>query len=462
MILRNLIYIYQLEYYEKKRFLTFAYKHLNWFKLSQRDELKWTTRSALIYGLTLLLIIAILVSAFVVGTIWIALLAGFLAIIKLPLVIVLSDILIAPFVLLEKKIITTKAAHFIEEKKRGGLVTIGITGSFGKTTMKNVLVSVLEQQFKIVTFPGNVNTDVGIANYILSHQAAFETAKILICEMGAHRIGDISKLCAIVKPTHSILTAIGECHLERFGSFENIVTGKFELPNHTEKKAYLNTSNSNVKQYAGEKITHEVEVVKVHGKEDVKKIIHLNDFDGLSFELNDTVFRTKIVADYIIDFAAIALTLGRDLGMSSAKMKQGLESVDYIPHRLQIIKNKALNRVIIDDSYNGNYNGFLEGLKVLSRATGRKVVMSSGIVELGQKRSKVVHSELAKQYAKQVDLVLLIKNENTLFVVNEFEKLGYNNFKLYDSAAVAHSDLANVLKNGDTIIFQNDTSDNYA
>ena len=147
--------------------------------------------------------------------------------------------------------------------------------------------------------------------------------------------------------------------------------------------------------------------------------------------------------------------------MATADIKNGFEKTDYMPHRLQIMRNEAENRVVIDDSYNGNYDGFLAGLTVLGRAKGRKVVLTPGIVELGAKRSEQVHTQLAEQYAKNTDMLLLVKNKNTEYTVRALRKMGYNAFKVYDTTQEAHDDLPNVLENGDTILFQNDLSDNY-
>jgi UDP-N-acetylmuramyl pentapeptide synthase len=88
--------------------------------------------------------------------------------------------------------------------------------------------------------------------------------------------------------------------------------------------------------------------------------------------------------------------------------------------------------------------------------------MTPGVVELGSKRSKQVHRALADRYAHEVDLTLLIKTEGTGFVIERFKEIGYNRFKLHKTAKEAHEDLAHVLQNGDTILFQNDVTDNYS
>ena len=462
MIFKNLLYIYQLEHYDKKRFLSFAYKNINWLTLSKRSELDWTIRAGLIFAVsTACIISATMIVYFLHGFQW-SLFSMLLSIVFLPILIVFSDTIIAPLVLLQKNNRILQAKMILQSVKRKGLITVGITGSFGKTTAKQVAVQVLGKKYTIFTFPGNVNTDIGIANYIIKHKSELMEADILIAEMGAYKRGDIKKLCLIINPDYSLTTAIGECHLERFGCFDNIVEAKFELANATKKKIFINTDNENIQKNANAHITGTAAVVRVSGNEKVKRVVHLSNFKGISFTYENTRFTTKIIAEYIIELSVMVFTLAEELGLTAEQMVEGFKKVDFIPHRLEVVRNEEVDRIVIDDSYNGNYDGFLAGLEVLGRAKGRKVVLTPGIVELGAERSEKIHSTLAKKYTETIDLLLLIKNTNTMHILRELRKVGYTAFKMYDSTQEAHDDLSNILENGDTILFQNDITDNYA
>lgn len=461
MILNNLIYIYQLEHYDKKRFIAFAYRNINWFSINKKGGPDWTIRSGLIFSLDILIIISLSITAYYFAGLTQLLLLLFLCFIFLPVMIIFADILISPLVLFQKNKIIRRAQKVIQGNKERGLITIGITGSFGKTSMKNILVNVLKEKYKVFTFPGNINTDVGMAHYLIKHRRKASEADILVSEMGAYKKGEIKKMSEIIKPCYSIITSIGECHLDRFGSLENIISAKFELANAAEKEVFLNYCDDNIKKHAGSKIAGNIKTIKVCGGEESKNIKYLDNFGGIAFEYGGEVFNTKIIADYVVDFFIIAFKIARKLQLSISEIKRGFEKADSVPHRLEVIRNKELDRVIIDDSYNGNYAGFLSGLKILNRAKGRKVVLTPGIVELGRKRSREIHENLAQKYIENADLVLLIKNRNTEFIMDKFKKRGYNNFKAYKTVKEAHNDLANVLKRGDTIIFQNDLSDNY-
>ncbi|MEA1962671.1 MAG: Mur ligase family protein, partial [Patescibacteria group bacterium] len=425
------------------------------------SKLDWTIRSGLIFVLCVLLIILPAIAIFYFSGLSPLLIFSFFCFMALPFIVVFVDILISPLVLFQKNKIVNHAKKIVQSNKQNGLITIGITGSFGKTSMKNVLVNISGEKYKIFTFHGNINTDIGTSRYLIKHQERISKANILISEMGAYKKGDIKKLCDIVNPDYSITTSIGESHLERFGSFKNIVSAKFELANATKKKIFLNICDENIKKYSDLKIDNNIEVIKVCGNKEVKNMRYLENFAGISFEYSGQIFKTKIIADYIIDFSIIAFKIANELKLNISEMKTGFEKMDFVPHRLEVIKNKKLNRTVIDDSYNGNYAGFLIGLDILNRSNGRKIVLTPGIVELGKKRSKEIHFCLSEKYAENVDLTLLVKNKNTDFIVDKFKKIGYNSFKIYKTVKEAHSDLANVLKNGDTIIFQNDITDNY-
>lgn len=461
MIFKNLLLIYQLEHYDKKRFLSFVYRR-NWFTLGKRSELDWTKRVGLIFALcTAFIILSSAIVYFLEGFRGL-LICLVLYVVLLPVFIVIVDTIIAPLVVAQKKNALLLARRVLLEAKERGLITIGITGSFGKTTVKNILMEVLAEKYQVVTFPGNINTDIGVAQYVLKHKSEIARAGVLIAEMGAYKRGDIKKVCYVVEPDYSITTAIGESHLERFGSLKNIISTKFELANATKKKAFVNNDNSAIESHADAEIADGVDVVKVSAEDEVKNVTPLDDFAGVSFTYRGETFSTRLVADYIVGLSALVFALAGELKLTVVDMKSGLAKVDPVPHRLEVLRNEEEDRVVIDDSYNGNYAGFLAGLEVLGRAKGRKVVVTPGIVELGEERSKEVHEELAKKYAEQIDLLLLVKNKNTEYVVRTLRKVGYNTFKVYDTTKEAHDDLGAVLKNGDTILFQNDITDNYA
>ncbi len=431
--------------------MKYAYSHFHWWNLEKRQELKWTAKIRLIYAITLILLAFLLVASFLLFNLWGLIITAILSIIFLPLFILLSLLIIKPLDYYLKNKITREAKNFLSRKK---IITIGITGSYGKTSTKEILSAILSEKFKVIKTPENINTDIGISQFILNNLG---NEDIFIAEMGVHYLGDIDKICEIISPDYSVLTGINESHLERFKNLDNTVREKFNLPQKTKIFSVLNFDDENIKDnYKNFNIRGFAGI----SKNNAGNIRFLDNFKGVKFDYEGESFRCGLLARHNITLILMCANIARILSMDLDEIKRGVEKIKPIDHRLSPIYNPTSNIWVIDDSYNGNFNGFKSGLEVLQRANGRKVVLTPGIVELG-KKSKLIHNEIGKLYAKNADMVLLIKNKITSFIIEGMEKNDFKNYKVYNSTEEAHGDLKNVLKSGDTIIFQNDWSDNY-
>lgn len=453
-IIRGLVYILQRESYDVRRFLVFVYSDWRWWSFEKRQAIDWTQKARAIYFFLLATVICLIALAVSWLKIW-ALAFLVLLIAILPLLTVLVLWLFLPLDYFLKNRVISQAKKILVNNK---IKVIGITGSYGKTSLKEILAVVLQSGFKIVKTPNNVNTDLGIAYFIIANQSALAAADFFIVEMGAYQIGDIAKICNLVNPEYSFLTGINESHLERFGGLQNTIKAKFELAQQTAKKVILNFTDRNVlENYSRFKLADAVGI----DYSSVSELSILSNFSGLSFKYENTTFSTKLLAKHNIILMAMALTLAKELGLDLNKAVAPMAAMPIIKNRLEPIWNNASQLLVIDDSYNGNFDGFKSGLEVLDRASGRRLVITPGLVELGNKKEER-HQEIARLYAaKKIDLVLLIKNSATAFIADEFKKIGFLNFKEYPDAISAHQDLVNVLHAGDTIIFQNDWPDNY-
>jgi UDP-N-acetylmuramoyl-tripeptide--D-alanyl-D-alanine ligase len=453
-IVRGLVYILQRESYDVRRFLAFVYSDWRWWSFEKRQRVDWTQKARAIYYFLLAVVICLI--AFAVSWLQIWVLAFLVLLIAiLPLLTVLVLWLFLPLDYFLKNRVIGRAKKILVNNK---IKVIGITGSYGKTSLKEILAVVLESGFKTIKTPNNVNTDLGIAYFIIANQSALVAADFFIVEMGAYQIGDIAKICALVNPEYSFLTGINESHLERFGSLQNTIKAKFELAERTAKKVILNFTDQNVKgNYSRFKLAAAVGI----DYSSVSEISILSNFSGLSFKYDNITFSIKLLARHNIILMAMALALAKELDLDLNKAIAPIAAMPIIKNRLEPIWNNASKLLVIDDSYNGNFDGFVSGLEVLDRAAGRRLVITPGLVELGNKKEER-HREIARLYAtKKIDLVLLIKNSATAYIKDEFQKISFLNFKEYPDAISAHQDLANVLRAGDTIIFQNDWPDNY-
>ena len=336
MFLRNLIYILQLNLYENKSFLRFSYTHPTWWKLEKRATLVWTIKASLIYALSVFFLIVVLALSF-----WrfgyVGFFVIFLEFVLLPLIISLTNLIMYPLDKYFKKRLIVRAKRVLQKFKE--VTVIGIAGSYGKTSTREILATILGTRFNVFKLEENINTEVGIADFIVKNPNFLEGKDIFIVEAGAYKRGDIKDICDLVHPEYSILTGINESHKERFGSFENIIQAKFELPLFTEKMSVLNLDNERVKKnYKRFNIRNVAEITK----DEVKNVRILENFSGISFEIDGINFQTKLLAKHNISLILAAKKIAETLGMEVKEITSAVSKIEYIPHRLEPIYNKRI------------------------------------------------------------------------------------------------------------------------
>lgn len=455
MLIRNLLYILQLGNYEINNFLKFSYSHWPWYNLQKKGALRWTRKIFFIYFSTLLLISLFIFFSLYVFKYW-GVVMVILLVLFLPILLSVSCLLITPFDLITRNRMI-KRARKILDKHRESLTIIGITGSYGKTSTKEILFAMLERKFRVIKFDGNINTDIGIAAAIIARDIDLTECDVLIVEMGAYRLGDIRKICRYVQPDYSILTGINEAHLEKFGTIDNTIRAKFELPEMTKKVSILNFNDKNVADnYEKFKIKNAI-ILKSDGVE----IQAIENFGGLNFIIDGIVFQTRLLAKHNIDLILLCIEMAKLMGICVSDLVGVIRDIQYFKHRLEPINNPVSGVCVIDDSYNGNLKGFESGLEVLNRALGRRIIITPGLVEQGSAMIDIHHGIGAMYINAGIDLVLLIKNKATKYIVEEMDKRNFRDYKVYETTMAAHADLHNLLRTGDTILFQNDWSDNY-
>lgn len=438
------LYLLQLENYNLRRYWKGYWRKVrNKLYISQRQQIVWTKKIRLIFALSLGLAFLcaltylsnfhnVYVKILIVIGMWL-ILVNLLA----PIFLSLAVLLLWPFDAVAKTFIVSLAKQKISTFKN--LKIIGITGSFGKTTMKECLYPILSQKFKVLKTPENINTPLGISRLILSSLTS--DIEIFIVEMGAFQPGDIQALCEIAKPEIVILTGINEAHLERFGSIENTIVTKFEIVANSKPDALviLNQENQLVKQNYQKYIAN-------------RKIAWYS-----SEKLNLGKIEIKLLGSFMTGVINACVIVAEELGMTESEISAGISKIKPIPHRLELVPS-ANGVTVIDDSYNGNPDGAAEAIKVLGSFTGkRKIYLTPGLVEMGSE-SEQIHRKIGQQLATVADMVILIKNSTTPLIAKELPK---EKVIWFDTAPQAHAALKNLLKPGDVILFQNDWPDNY-
>ncbi len=451
--LKNLLfyfYLLQLENYRLGRFWK-----LNWnltpsdpaFK--QRQQIVWTAKAKIIFGLAILLALIIAVITCwnfenIYGSKYLCIILEWWLLLRwFPTwFLVFAVAILSPLDWAVKKILVARAAARL--KTFPNLKIIGITGSYGKTTMKETLATILSERYQVLKTPENINTPIGIARLILN-QLNSQT-EILIVEMGAYQRGDIRELCAITPPDVAMLTGINEAHLELFGSIANTIEAKFEIVKYAKPQALvvLNEDNNLVKE-------------NYHKYVGNRKALWFKNTHEIPFGLT-----VPILGRYISSTISACVIIAKELGLSDDQIMRGIGKIKPIPHRLQRI-DSGNGVIVIDDSYNGNPAGVREAIEVLgSFQKERKVYITPGLVEMGE-ATESVHQEVGRQLAKVADLVILIKNSVTPYIAAGLTAHGFDSSKIiwFDSALKAHADLGQIIKAGDVVMFQNDWPDNY-
>lgn len=345
------------------------------------------------------------------------------------------------------------------------VIKIGITGSFGKTSVKEILKTILSQKFRVLATPASYNTPLGIA---LTARHLDSTHDVFIAEMGARQKGDIKELVKLVNPKIGVLTGVNNQHLESFITEENIINTKYELFEHmAEGGMGVFSSDNKVALDLSERFGGEKYLAGIDGQSNLVSATDVKtDTKGTTFTLNvngeqPVICSTVLLGKHSIKNICIASAVAYKLGLTPQEISQGINRIQSIGHRLELLPNNK-NIVIIDDSYNSNVDGFNSAMEVLDTFEGRKIVLTPGLVELG-KVENVVNFELGKTLAKHADLVIVIGKHNAEMIINGLIDGGMDreNIKFAKSFNKGNDLLNQMTKDGDVVLFENDLPDNY-
>ena len=308
-----------------------------------------------------------------------------------------------------------KAKNKLKDMSR--LEVVGITGSYGKTTSKNIVNHILSSAYITRPTPKNLNTPYGLMITINNYLDKFD--EFFIAEMGAYVSGEIKNMCSFVKPRYGILTTIGEAHLETFKTKENICQAKFELIESLKPNgvAVLNLDDSYQVNYVENNLKNKVKIlwIGVDNKEAMFNATNIKmDKNGMNFDVyyqeEKYHFQTKLLGIHNIYNILAGVALGFFLKINPNDMIAKVKTLTPVEHRLEI---KKLNQItMIDDAYNSNPVGARNAVSVLGMMDGIKVVVTPGMIELGSLEDKLNY-ELGTSIAKHADYVILIGKEKT-------------------------------------------------
>jgi len=315
---------------------------------------------------------------------------------------------------IKNRYISRKAEKKLKQYKN--LTIVGITGSYGKTTVKELTAQLLSYKLTVIKTPQNTNSDIGISRFIL--KTDFSDADIFIVEMGAYVKGDLKLHCSIVHPTIGILTAINAQHLSMYNSIKEIQDTKYDLLRCLPKSglAIVNSDNAYCREYLHELAAQ----VTTFGTEDEyhptlliedlkqkKEGIYAKgrlQWEGKTYHGE---IQTKLYGEHMAMNVAPAIILANYLGFSRSEVQKAIEQLVNPENALQTYHYG--NATIIDDSYNSNPDGFRAALQILNRQPSEKkrIVITRGMLELGEE-SDELHAQIGGEISFVADELILI------------------------------------------------------
>ncbi|MCC8016880.1 MAG: UDP-N-acetylmuramoyl-tripeptide--D-alanyl-D-alanine ligase [Clostridiales bacterium] len=346
------------------------------------------------------------------------------------------------------------------------LIVIGITGSYGKTSVKYFLSTVLKAKYNVLMTPESYNTPMGVVKTI--REQLRSTHEIFVCEMGARHVNDIKEICDIVFPDYGIITSIGEQHLETFKSIDNIIKTKFELFDAVENKEhmFLNGDNENIKKRLSRLGVNESHTYGLNGDNETFAYNISVSQKGTSFSVSCSGkiienLQTPLIGSHNVTNLTGVISVCVRLGLTEDDIRAYVKRLASPPHRLQL--SRRGNTAVIDDAYNSNPAGCRAALDTLKLFSEVKILMTPGMVELGKMQDECNY-EFGKYAADVCDYVYLIGKKQTEAIYNGLKGAGFDESKIIISNSFEEGFAAASAVEFDKkkiILIENDLPDNY-
>ncbi len=394
----------------------------------------------------------------------------------LPYIFVGSALYLTPLLvplsnLINKPIETAINNWYINDAKKKlaampDLHKVGITGSYGKTSMKFYLSELLSSQYETLKTPESFNTPMGVT--ITVRRDLKPTHEYFICEMGARRVHEIKELCGIANPHDGIITSVGPQHLETFGSIENVVNTKFELADCVKAnggKIYLNYDNELIRAKVGEypnAVTYGTTEGSMWRGSDVSVSDRGTEFTVTAPDGKSCRFGTKLLGEHSVQNLLGAIAYACGTGIPMEKLVLPVKRIAAVPHRLQLL-DKGGGVTYIDDAYNSNPSGCRAALAVLGLFDACRILVTPGMVELGAKQAEL-NFEFGQEAAKACDYIVLVGKAQTQPIYDGIKDAGFDMEKVYvadglnDALTKANSYPTDKKK---VVLLENDLPDNY-
>ncbi len=341
----------------------------------------------------------------------------------LPMIVSGIVLAVQPLAVFAQNRMIKKASQKMEEiADAGKLTVIAITGSYGKTSTKEFLATILESKFKVLKTKEHQNSEVGVARAILDDLD--KTHQVFIAEVGAYNKGKVKQVCAMLKPKIGIVTGVNEQHMALFGSLENLLSaeGGRELAESLPKDGLLILNGGNkycLDLYkksgylpASSKKVYGVGRSKVNSDIFAESVaVHKNYISFLAVEKTGSVapFEATVLGGHNAQNILAAAAAARRLGMSMEEIAKACENIR--PEQAGMAIKTGKNGIyVIDSSYSSNPDGAAADLDYLNVFTGKKVVVMPCMIELGPKSAEL-HRNIGRKIGKVCDVAVITTKE---------------------------------------------------
>lgn len=385
----------------------------------------------------------------------------------IPIMVEFSNFLNKPFENAHNKKYIIRCKKTLSDAD--GLIKIGLTGSYGKTSVKEILRTILSVKYNVLSTPASYNTPMGICKSVTRYDG---TQDVFIAEMGARRTGEIKELTDIVNPDYGIITGVSNQHLETFGSVEAVMNTKYELALGVKEggAVVFATDNENTYKLSERaKAEKRIKVLTAGVKSERADSVYCKDIvtgaDGSTFTIcfKDKTIKatTVLIGKHNVSNIMAAVRLAYELGLTPEEIAEGISLIKPIRHRLEVMKND-MGMTIIDDSYNSNVDGTVAALEVFSGFNGRKIIITPGLVELGRFED-LENFRFGRRIAKVVDFAIIIGGPNAYKIRDGLldSEFPYENIKILPNLNEGIKFLQSISKEGDVVLFENDLPDKF-
>ena len=436
-----------------------------WRKHPAKKPLVFTARVKRLYGALALVELALAALALLLpgGAIRLAL-SQTAGVLLLPVWVLLGGLLALPVENAFKAWYYRDAARKLAA--RDDVIKIGITGSYGKTSSKVILGTLLSERYNTLITPASYNTPMGVTRVIRGQLN--ENTQVFVAEMGARHVGDIAEMCRLVRPTYGLITSVGPQHLETFHTIERVAATKYELvealppegmaffPSDNEICRGLYAKTTRVPAalfgFSGENLAMTARDLRVGSQ---GCTFTLMDADGEERECT-----TRLLGKHNIQNILGCAALARRLGLTMDEIAAGIAKLTPVEHRLEIIPTQN-GVTVIDDAFNSNPAGARAALEVIDTFPGRRIVVTPGLVELGEREAE--ENEAFGRAMAPVATVAILVARNARAMEKGLLSAGFDkdNIIITRTLAQASAALAHLTQAGDVVLFENDLPDHY-